>query len=104
MTLSARQERFVEEVTSDLGPSSEAAKRAGYANSSAKVVACRVLQHPKIQEAIERKKARLAECFDMDRDILAEMYLSVINNPNTPVKPQIKAVRELGLLMGLYRS
>jgi phage terminase small subunit len=59
-----RQQRFIEEYPIDLN-GTKAAIRANYSENGADVQACRLLGNARIQEAIQKRRAVLAEKADL---------------------------------------
>ena len=72
--LSLQQERFITYYLID-GNATQAAIEAGYAKAGAHVQASRLLTVPKIQAAIEAKKARLAAAREVKLEVTKEYLL-----------------------------
>lgn len=102
MALTVKQARFVDEYINEPGNASEAARRAGYSPHEINKHACKILKHPKIAEAIDREHERMRDRFRVDRDWLANRLLKIIRDEDTPAVDMVDAIRELGLLFGLY--
>jgi hypothetical protein len=101
--LTARQQRFVEEMTV-CGNAAEAARRAGYSARSAKVTACRMLTKANLQAAIATKKATLAERLELRKeDVLAGLLRCVqMGREQGEAATMIRGLVELGKLCGFY--
>jgi phage terminase small subunit len=102
MGLTAVQQRFVDEYTANPANAAEAARKAGYKASRAKVTACELIKHPKIAEAIKRQRAQIREQTNYNRDMAINDLLEVINNSGTRARDKILAVRTVAELLGLY--
>lgn len=102
MGLTVAQERFSEEYLNTPSNAAEAARRAGYSHRRAKVTACELLKHPAVKIRIEQGRAAIREQRVVDREQLTRALLAVCSNPDTTAMEKIRAVRELGLLHGLY--
>lgn len=83
----------------------EAAITAGY-TSNPSSQGCRVLNRPRVQNAIQTEQQRLQERHEIDRDNLARKFLRAYQEAHeqSDVMGMIRAVRELGLLCGFYDS
>lgn len=75
-TLTARQERFVQHYLA-LGNASEAARRAGYAASSAAGAADRLLHHPRVAAAIDAANAARAKELAIDAKRVLEEFACI---------------------------
>lgn len=71
--LSPRQERFVDEYMVDSN-GTQAAIRAGYAKSGADVQAFRLLRNASIIKAIQARRDRIANKFELTRERLIQEY------------------------------
>jgi phage terminase small subunit len=103
LILSPMQERFVEQYYLH-GKGRQAALDAGYAESSAKVSASRMLRSKRVQDALELHGAKARAKFDLTRDgLVAELLraLDVARERGDPMA-MVAAARELGRLMGYY--
>jgi phage terminase small subunit len=100
--LTVRQQTYVDHMTSGKLSGAEAARRSGYASTSARITASRLKNNEKIKQAIADRRHELSRKYGYDCHIMAEDLLAVINNPKTGAVEMIKAIRELGLLFGLY--
>ena len=100
--LNFREQKFVEQYL--IAPNgAKAARAAGY-TSNASSQASRLLRRERIRNAIERVRMNLAERNGIDQDKIVEMllqsYTEASNKGNA--MDMLKAVREIGLLCGLY--
>jgi phage terminase small subunit len=100
--LTTAQERFTEEYLASPANAAEAARRAGYSTRRAKVTACELLQHPAVKARIEQGRKAIREQRAVDREQLTHQLLSVCRSPEAQPLEIVRAVRELGLLHGLY--
>jgi len=73
MTLSPRQQRFVEEYLVDLN-GTQAAIRAGYAPGAAKVQACRLLTKDNIAQAITEGREKLSQQTEINQRTVLEGF------------------------------
>lgn len=71
--LSPRMERFVDEYMVDFN-GTQAAIRAGYAKSGAKVQASRLLTNANVIKAIQERRDRAASKFELTRERMIEEY------------------------------
>jgi len=101
-SLTLKESRF---VTAYLTATSikEAAISAGYISNPSSQ-GCRVLNRKRVQNAIQTEQQGLQERHQIDRDNLARKFLTAYQEAHdrSDVMGMIKAVRELGLLCGLY--
>ena len=106
--LTVKQQKFVAEYLVD-GDGANAARRAGYASSSAKVTACELLKRADIRAAIEAEKAALPSQTLTEkhgtiadatkrRETLSGIFLDVEAHPIA----RLKAVDILNKMDGLY--
>ncbi len=100
--LTTAQERFTEEYLASPANAAEAARRAGYSTRRAKVTACELLKHPAVKARIEQGRDAIREQRAVDRDQLTNKLLAVCQSPEAQPLEIVRAVRELGLLHGLY--
>ena len=73
MTLSPRQQRFVEEYLVDLN-GTQAAIRAGYSEKGAHVQASQLLSNPKVNEAVAAAMAERSQRTKITQDRVLEEY------------------------------
>jgi phage terminase small subunit len=100
--LTTAQERFTEEYLASPANAAEAARRAGYSTRRAKVTACELLKRPAVKARIEQGQAAIRAQRAVDRDQLTHQLLAVCRSPEAQPLEIVRAVRELGLLHGLY--
>jgi len=100
--LTDRQKSFVDHIASGKLSGAEAARRSGYASTSARITASRLKNNERIKQAIAGRRYEISRKYGYDGDLMAEDLLTVINNPKSDAKQMIKAIRELGHLLGLY--
>jgi phage terminase small subunit len=100
--LTERQQSFVDHITSGKLLGAEAARRSGYASASARIAASRLKNNEKIKQAIADRRHEMSRKHGFDGDLMAVDLLAVINNPKSDTIQMIKAIRELGHLLGLY--
>jgi len=101
-SLTLKESRFVSAYLT--APSiKEAAISAGYISNPSSQ-GCRVLNRKRVQNAIQTEQQGLQERHQIDRDNLARKFLTAYQEAHdrSDVMGMIKAVRELGLLCGLY--
>ncbi|MDX2471110.1 MAG: terminase small subunit, partial [SAR324 cluster bacterium] len=67
ITLTPKQERFVEEYLLDLN-ATQAAKRSGYSPKTSHRIGAENLQKPAIQQAIMDRKVKRSERLQIDAD------------------------------------
>jgi len=101
-TLTLKEKKF---VTAYLAAPSikEAAISAGYLSNPSSQ-GCRVLNRPRVQNAIQTEQQGLQERHQIDRDNLVRKLLACYRSAHrrSDTLGMIRAVRELGLLCGLY--
>lgn len=100
--LTVRQQSYVDHMTSGKLSGAEAARRSGYASTSARITASRLKNNEKIKQAIAGRRQELSRKYGYDCHTMAEDLLAVINNPKSDTIQMIQAIRELGQLFGLY--
>jgi len=100
--LTLKEQKF---VTAYLTASSikETAISAGYLSNPSSQ-GCRVLNRKRVQNAIQAEQQRLQETFELSTDTLTRNLLAAYDRArsDSDVMGMIRAVRELGLLCGLY--
>lgn len=100
--LTDRQQSFVGHITSGQLSGAEAARRSGYALKSARITASRLKNNETIKQAIADRRHEISRKYGYDSQVMAEDLLAVINNQKSDAIQMIKAIRELGHLLGLY--
>jgi hypothetical protein len=101
MSLTVRQLAFVEAYSAD-GNAARAARVAGYAEKSAKVMACRLTKDNRIAAEIAKRRAANAEQFQITKDDVLAGVLSAINmardqqNPGTMISGLVQIAKMLG--------
>ena len=98
--LTPQQEVFVEAHLSGV-TNAEALAAAGYAPHLPQ--ASKLLRKPHIMAAINQRQQRLRDTHHVDRERLAVLLLEAHACAHT-VADEIKALRQLGLLYGLYED
>lgn len=96
--LTIKQRRFVESYTTCYDVA-EALATAGYAPHHS--TGSKLLDKPHIQSAIAVRQAHLQEHFDIDREKMVTMLLESHAIAHR-VSDQITAIRQIGLMCGLY--
>ena len=76
--LSVREERFVEEYLAT-GCGSQAAKKAGYSEKSAKMLAWRLKKRPRVQKAIQLGREAQKQRLEQQADSLVLEYLKLLD-------------------------
>ena len=76
MNLTPKQQRFIEEYLIDLN-ATQAARRAGYSEKTARNIACENLAKPDIQEAIAQAMAKRAERTQVTADRVVEEFAKI---------------------------
>lgn len=102
MSLSPAHQRFIDEYTANPRSGADAARRAGYSPSRAKTTAWELLQKPDIADAIKIHQAALRERVNYSRDDAINELVKIAKNPKSGNREKIKAIRLLGLYLGLY--
>jgi phage terminase small subunit len=98
--LTTKEQRFIREFRVD-GDGANAARRAGYASSSAKVTACRLLKKPAIAEAIANHESEKANQLIADANERRELLTRISRSNKNPVAA-IKAIDVLNKMDGAY--
>ena len=96
--LTIKQRLFVEAYATCYNVA-EALKVAGYASFHS--TGSKLLAKPHIQTAIKQRQKYLQEVFHIEREQLAMMLLESHALAHR-VSDQIKAIRQIGLMLGLY--
>lgn len=101
--LTARQDRFVE-LCALYGNATEAARLAGYAEKSAKVIACRLTKDNRIAARIASRRAENATKFAITRDEVIAGILSAIEMAREHQNPaaMISGLVQVAKLCGFY--
>ncbi len=86
ITLTARQERFVDEYLVDLN-ATQAAIRAGYSAKSAHVEGSRLLTNAKVAAAISAAKRERSEATKIDAEYVLRKLHQIIERCLQEVKP-----------------
>ena len=74
--LTPKQERFVQEYMIDLN-ATQAAIRAGYAESSAEQQGCVLLRNPKVKAVLDAKQAKKADKLDITAERVLREYARI---------------------------
>ncbi len=104
-----RRDRFVREYLIDFN-GTQAAIRAGYAPRSAHVHASRMLNNAKVAADITESCLKIREKLEMNGDDVRRGFARIATDSRTEVAggpsymARLKALRELGLLLGLYED
>jgi len=102
MTLSYLQQRFIDEYVASPANAAEAARKAGYSINRAKVTACELLKNPEVIHEIQLIRTRYQANLNYTREVAAKDLLKIVNDVNCPARHKIPAIKELGMLFGLY--
>lgn len=99
--LTPRQAQFVREYVIG-GNASEAARRAGYSERTARAIACEVLTKPDVKEAIQALQAENAARWNVTRQGVVEGILEAIAMARAQADPMamIAGYRELSRVCG----
>ena len=99
--LSPKQARFVQEYQVD-GNGAQAALRAGYGPSGAKVAACRLLTRPNVMEALSIGRSAYAEKLAITRADIVSKLLEAFEMAKQMGLPlgMVRAASELARLLG----
>lgn len=99
--LTPRQAQFVREYVTS-GNAAEAARRAGYSERTAKVIACELLTKPDLQEAVQALQAQNAAQWEITRKDVIAGVLEAIGMARAQGEPMamIAGYRELARMMG----
>ena len=103
MSLTAKQQRFIDEYMVDRNGSA-AALRAGYSARSAKEIACELLTKPNILAVLRAKEAADAERLQLSREHALDGLLEAVALAQTKGDPaaMIAGWREIGKMLGFY--
>ena len=84
------------------GNGSEAARRAGYSERTARAIACELLTKPDVQEAIQALQAENAARWEVTRKDVVEGFLEAVAMVRAQGEPMamIAGYRELARMMG----
>ena len=104
MTLTALQERFIGEYISSPANATQAYITAGGAPKNAKISACKLLKHPKVEEALHRQQERLGRELNVNRESIYFKLRSVIDNTETNTTEMLRAIDILCRMFGLYNQ
>ena len=104
MALTNLQERFVDEYISRPANAAQAYITAGGAPKSAKISACKLLKHPKVQEALDRQQERLRSEFSVSRESIYFELRRVIDDPETSTMEMLRSIDMLCRMFGLYNQ
>lgn len=99
----ARQAKFIDHFL-ESGNASEAARLAGYASRSAKVTACRLLNHPEVVATVRTRRCEIEAGYQLSREKVVNGLLSAISMAELKgdAGTVISGWRELGKLLGYY--
>ena len=89
-TLTARQQRFVEEFGIDHN-ATRAATAAGYSAKTARFQASRLLTKVAVPAAVERARAATAERTHITTDLLVADLLAIARDPENPASARVAA-------------
>lgn len=103
MSLTAKQQRFVDEYLID-GNGARAARSAGYSEKTARQIATENLSKPYIQAAIAEKQQETAVKLELRKEHILLAHMEAISLARSQGQPMtmISGARELGKLMGFY--
>jgi len=104
LTLTALQERFIGEYISSPANATQAYITAGGAPKNAKISACKLLKHPKVQEALYRQQERLRHEFNVSRESVYFELRAVIDDPEASTMEMLRAIDVLCRMFGLYNQ
>jgi phage terminase small subunit len=99
--MNERQARFVKEYAADPN-GTQAAIRAGYAVSSAKVTASRLLTKPNIQELLAVTERATAETLDLTHRYVLKGLMSIAENTEATQSARVRAYELLGKHQGMF--
>ena len=101
--LTVRQLAFVEAYSAD-GNAARAARVAGYAEKSAKVMACRLTKDNRIAAEIAKRRAANAEQFQITKDDVLAGFLSAIHMAREQQNPgaMISGLVQIAKMLGFY--
>ncbi len=92
ITLTARQERFVDEYLVDLN-GTQAAIRAGYSVKAAHVTGSRLLTNAKVAAAISAAKQERSEATKIDAEYVLRKLHQIVERCLQEVRPALHAKR-----------
>lgn len=101
--LTARQARFVDEYLLDAN-GTQAAIRAGYSTSGARVTAHRLLTHDAVSQAIEARQRMDSARLRVEREDVLAALLGTVHLAREQMNPMamVSGLREIGKLLGFY--
>lgn len=101
--LTPRQQRFVDGFVVG-GNATEAARRAGYSERTARQIAAENLSKPVIQAAIEAARRREADYWQLQKQDVIEALLGAIAMAKAQVNPaaMIRGLVEIAKMLGYY--
>ena len=101
--LTTRQARFVEHYI-NCGSASEAARRAGYSERSARVIGPETLSKPAVMDAVRARQSAVAEQLEISRDqVIAGIREAIeLAKAQGETATVISGWRELGRICGYY--
>lgn len=100
--LKPREGAFVIEYTMTPDDARGAAIRAGYAYSSARVQATRLMSRERVQRAIAREFAKKAAQTGIDRDYLVRQLSDIAHDDRQKASDRIRALELMGKLIGAF--
>ena len=106
--LNPRHARFIAEYMIDFNATA-AAGRAGFSLKN-RAIGTKLLAMPRITDEVRRKCLDIQVRLEMDSDDVRRGFARIATDPREPAaggpsyEARIKALRELGKLMGLYTS
>lgn len=103
MSLTTRQRAFVDAYSVD-GNAARAARAAGYAESSAKVIACRLTKDNRIAAEIAKRRAANAEKLEITKEQVLAQIVEAINIAREQQNPaaMISGCVQLAKLCGFF--
>jgi len=107
MSLTLRQERFIDEYLANGGRAKDAALEAGYAEGSAKQRGYELLRRPEVAAVIAARESERREGLDIDSaELVAALwrFAKGAEAGKYPAGVGVRALSELARLSGLYRT
>jgi phage terminase small subunit len=103
--LTQKQTRFVNEYLIDFD-ATNAAKRAGYSESSARTIGCDNLNKPYIATEIKLRVGRLSEANFISRELIVSKLLSeaLDRSDSSSQSARVNALDKLAKIYGLYST
>ncbi|MCP4948883.1 MAG: terminase small subunit [Aestuariibacter sp.] len=101
MSLTPKQEKFVQEYLVDLN-ATQAAIRAGYSSKTAAKIGSENLIKPDIQVAIQKQRDKMSKKAEITVEGILKQIQEVIDDPETIARDKLKALEMLAKHLGMF--